>query len=363
VKVEFISILLLALVSCLTAVELEFIDTITLTSGGGDNFLKAPTPLAVTEDGYYLVPDYKDADIKIFDLKGQFVRRVGSKGHGPNELIEPRGCDYLEGRFVVLDMGRRAYMLYTRDKESIIKETDMLRSIAMGNDIALMKDDKVLVSGYKADKNGKSWHCYTYDFNTRQFNYLVSTKTKFGFSSYNAYKNAEKDLSAIGSGGYCDWWGNHAYFVWTGNLKIFKINLKTGQITPFGKKTTNYRTPVATERLKKALKELNKIAWASEIHKFSLIKGLYTNRNYLMLMYDKPLEKDEEINSRMLQFYSLDGTFINETQITKASGCSLYVSKNSDDGILYMLKLVPGKDKVEESYQVTRFKIKENSPR
>lgn len=356
-KVLFISIFLLLLVSGLHAVELEVIDTITLTGGGGDDFLKAPTPLAVTEDGYYLVPDYKDADIKIFDLKGKFVKRVGSKGHGPNELIEPRGCDYLEGHFVVLDMGRRAYMLYTRDKDSIIKETNMLRSMAMGNDVALMKDDKVLLSGYKSDKDGNHWECFTYDFKTGQYRHLTTAETMFGFRSYKAYKNAEEDVSAIGSGGYCDWWGNHAYFVWTGNLKIFKINLKTGQIKTFGKKTANYRQPIATDRLKKALKELNKIAWASEIHKFSLIKGIYTNRNYLMLMYDKPLEKDEETNSRMLQFYSLDGTFINETQITKASGCSLYVSKNSDDGILYMLKLVPGKDEVEESYQVTRFKI------
>ena len=72
-KLQFISLLLLFLVCGLTAVELEFIDTVTLSGGGGDDFLKAPTPLAVTEDGYYLIPDYKDADIKIFDMKGQFV--------------------------------------------------------------------------------------------------------------------------------------------------------------------------------------------------------------------------------------------------------------------------------------------------
>jgi hypothetical protein len=114
---------------------------------------------------------------------------------------------------------------------------------------------------------------------------------------------------------------------------------------------------IATDRLKKALKELNTTAWTKEMDKFSPIMGLYTNQNYLLLMYDKPLEKGEETNSRMLQFYSLDGTFINETQITKASGCSLYVSKDSDDGILYMLKWVPSKDEVEETYQVTRFKI------
>jgi hypothetical protein len=356
-KRQIFSILLLLFVCGLPAVELEFIDTVTFTGGGEDDFLKAPAPFAVTEDGYYLVPDYKDADIKIFDLKGKFVKRVGRKGHGPNELIEPRESDYLEGRYIVLDMGRRAYMLYTRDKESIIKQTHMLRSMYMGNDVSLMKGDKVLLSGYKADKEGNHWECFTYDFKTDQYQHLATAETMFGFSSYKAYKNAEEDISAIGSGGYCDWWGDYAYLVWTGNLKIFAINLKSGQIKTFGKKTTNYRQPVATDRLKKALRERNTTEWGREINKFSQIMGLYTNRNYLLLMYNKPLEKGEAMNSRMLQFYSLDGVFINETQITEGSGCALYLSKDSNDGILYMLKWVPGKDELEEAYQVTRFKI------
>jgi len=354
---QFIIIFLLIFVYSLSSVELEFIDTVTLAGGGGDDFLKAPTPLVVTEQGYYLVPDYKDSDIKIFNLKGQFVKRIGRKGHGPNELIEPRACDYLDGRFIVLDMGRRAYLLYKTDEKSIIKETDMLLSVAMGNDIAMMKDDNILVAGYKADNKGKSWDYYTYNFKSKQYNYLLDIETKFGFDSYNAYRNAEKDLSAIGSGGYCDWWGNYAYFVWTGNLKIFKINLKTKEITSFGEKTDNYRTPVATERLKKALKELDRYAWANEIHKFSLIMGIYTNKKYFMLMYNRPIEKGEKLNSRMLQFYSHNGDFINEIKITDGSGCTLYISKDMNDDILYLVKLVRGNDGIEETYQVSRFKI------
>ena len=356
-KRQIIAILLLILVSVLPAVELKFIDAVTLSSGGGDDFLKAPAPFAVTEDGFYLVPDYKDGDLKVFDLKGKFVKRVGRKGHGPNEFITPRECDYLEGRYVVLDMGRRAYMLYTRDKESIIKETNVRRSSYMGNDVALMGGDKVLLAGYKPDKDGNHWECFTYDFKTGQYNYLVNSETKFGFSSYRAYQQAREDIRPIGSAGYCDWWGDHAYLVWTGNLKILKINLKSKQITAFGKKTSHYRRPIATDRLKKALRERNTIAWKEESNKFSLIMGLYTNKNYLLLMFNKPLEKGEETNSRMLQFYSLDGTFLNETQITKGSGCTLYLSKAKDDGILYMMKWLPGKYEKDETYQITRFKI------
>jgi hypothetical protein len=356
-RLTIISILLLLAVNVLPAVQLEKIDTVTLSDGGGDDFLKAPALFAVTEDGLYLIPDRKDADIKVFDLKGKFVKRIGRKGHGPNEFINPMACDYLNRRYIVLDMGKRAYMLFGRDKRKFLKEIKTRRSIYMGKGLSLMKNDKLLLEGHITDKNGRAWQCYIYDFNSGQYEHLVPKETKYGFNSIKEYKKAHGDLSAIGTPGYCDWWGNYAYLVWLGNLKIFKINLKTKQFQTFGKKTDNYRQPAATDRLKKAYKSRDLKTWGKEMGKFSRIMGLYTNKNYLLLMYNKPKAESEKINSRMLQFYTLDGVYINELQITKNSGCSLYLSKDRDDGILYMIQWAPATDDSEEFYQMTRFKM------
>jgi hypothetical protein len=229
----------------------------------------------------------------------------------------------------------------------------------MGDDVVLMKDNKILVDGHKPDTDGNSWELYIYDFKNGRYKHVMRTEIKYGFDTFKAYENASEDISAIGSGGYCDWWGDYAYFAWTGNLNIFKINLNSGKTTTFGNKTANYRQPVATDRLKKALKEQNLTVWGKEMSKFSMISGLYTNKNYVLVMYDRPMVKGEEIKSRMLQFYSLDGTFINELQITKGSGCGLYLSKDRDDGILYMITWVPATDEQDEYYQATRFKMVE----
>jgi hypothetical protein len=352
-----ISILLLFIGSVLPAVQLEKIDTVILTGGGGDDFLKVPAPFAVTEDGLYLIPDHKDGDVKVFDLRGKFVKRVGRKGQGPNEFISPRESDYLDGRYVVMDMGKRQYMLYARDKDSILKQTHLLRSMYMGNDVAMMKDGNILMAGYKPDKDGNHWELFTYNFNTKQYGHLVQAHTKFGYRSNKEYQKVRQDISVLDSSGFCDWWGEYAYLAWTGNLKIFKINLKTKHIQTFGKKTNNYRQPQATDRLKKAYKERNIFEYSEESGKFSKIMGLYTNKDYLLVMYELPRTKSEEINSRMLQFYTLDGVYINELQITKNSGCALYLSKDRDDGILYMIQWVPATDDSEESYQMTRFKM------
>jgi hypothetical protein len=164
-----------------------------------------------------------------------------------------------------------------------------------------------------------------------------------------------KDISIIGSQGYCDWWGDYAYLVWRGNIKIMKINMKTKKMITFGKKTENYRQPMATERKRKALKERNLRVLVEENNKVSNIMGLYTNKNFLLLAYDRPLIKGEEISSRMLQFYTLDGTFIEEKQITHGTGCALNLSKDKNDDVLYMLH--PGKDDDYQEYLISRFKI------
>jgi hypothetical protein len=344
--------------TALTAVELKLINTVILKGGGEDNFIKAVGTFAVTEDGLYLVLDLKDGDTKVFDLKGQFVKRVGRKGHGPGEFINPRGCDYLDRHFVVLDLDRRIYMLLTRDNESILKESKILRSIYMGNDVALMKDEKLLLAGYKPDKNGEEWGLFTYDFKNKQYDYLVPEEIKYGLKSVNAYKAAREDISAIGSSGYCDWWGDYAYMAWVGDLNIFKTHLKTKQIRTFGKKTGNYLKPVATEQLKKALRERDIRALNKESEKYSYILGIFTNKNYLLLTYEKPIAEGEKVQSRMLQFYTLDGTFINELQITHEEGCGLYLSKDRNDGILYMLQLkYADQDETEEIYEMSRFKM------
>ena len=357
-KMIITAILLVLFCTALPAVELKLIDTVILSGGGEDDFIKAGSYFAVTEDGLYLILDQKEGDIKVFDMKGRFVKRVGRKGHGPGEFINPRGCDYLDRRFVVMDLDRRVYMLLTRHKESILKESKILRSIYMGNDVALLKDEKLLLAGYIPDKDGKEWGLFTYDFKNGHYDYLVPEDIKYGLESVKAYRAAIDDISTIGSSGYCDWWGDYAYLAWTGDLKVFKIHMKTKQIRTFGKKTGNYLKPVATDPLKKALREQDIHAYAKESDKFSYIMGIFTNKNYLLLTYEKPIAKGEKAQSRMLQFYTLDGAFINELQITREEGCGLYLSKDRDDDILYMLqsKYVDG-DETEEKYQVTRFKM------
>jgi hypothetical protein len=357
-KTVILSFLLVILSMALPAVELKVIDKVKLTGGREDDCIKVASSFVVTEDGFYFVVDRKEGDIKVFDLKGRFVKRIGSRGYGPSEFVRPLSSDYMARRFVVLDLDRRHYMLMTRAEAPMLKESKLLRSVWMGNDVVMMNGEKVLIAGYHPGKDGKEWSLFTYDFKTKQYDLLVTKEILYGFKSVKDYKRSEDDIDAIGISGFCDWWGDYAYLAWVGDLKVFKIDMKTKQRQTFGKKTDNYRKPVATERLKKTKKEGN----LKEYHKIasthSSIMGIFTNKNYLLLSYTIPICEGERVQSRMLQIYTLDGKFLNEMQITHGNGGGLYLSKDRDDDILYMLQLFYGNgDEAEEYWMMTRFKL------
>jgi 6-bladed beta-propeller len=358
-KPIIISVIVLIICQLLSAVQLELIDTVILKGSGEDDFIKIPSSFAVTEDGLYLIMDRKESDLKVFDVKGKMVKRVGRKGHGPNEFMNPDRCDYMGRQFLVQDMGSRKYMLYERDKKSIVKESAVFHSIHMGNDIALMGNNHALISGYKPGNNGDEWEGFIYNFKTKEYTTLLKSMTKYGFNNVKDYKLNRRDISIIGAGGFCDWRRDYAYFIWSGNLKINKINIKTKQIETFGKKTANYRIPKVTTALKNAYNAIDLKAYAKEIEKFSYIYGILTNKDYLMVSYDKFLSPGEKVQERMLQFYTLDGKFINEVILPSNGPCGLFASKDNDDDILYMFrrKIIETDDEDEENYLITRLKL------
>lgn len=353
-KKTLIVFILILFWNLLSAVQLKKIDSVILAGGGEDDFIKVPGDLAVTEDGFYIITDRKEGDLKVFDIKGKFIRHIGRKGAGPNEFIQPGRCDYYNRHFVVEDLDKHQFMLMARDKDMFLKETKIYRSIYMGSDIAMMNGNMALIEGNKTDNNKKDWEGYTFDFQTTQTNLLLPSITKYGVSSTNEIE----ELVNIGITGFCDWYGEYAYFAWLGDLKVFKINMKTRQIKTFGKKTGNYRQPAVTRELKKGRDSMNWDQLRKEYAKISFITGLQTNKNYLILTYDKILVNGEKEQARMAQFYTLDGTFINEMVINPDGGGGIFLSKDLNNDILYMLHRAPSKEENEDdTYQVTRFQI------
>jgi hypothetical protein len=318
----------------------------------------------VTEDKLFIIPDYKAGNIKIYEETNENkkksltqVKIIGKKGYGPGDLARPTFCFYNknESKFGVLDLGTRKIFLYDRIGRidfKLIKEIPCWRG---GTDIQL-HGDRLFISGFNADPNGKSYHFYYIDLSNDQTTPLLTTFQKFGFKSFEEYEKRSKEMRDIGIGAWFDIYKDYAYFVWEGNLKITKINIDTKTINskPFGTQPSHYVKPYISKKLIEAFHKRNPDQIRSEKPKMSYVKNIFVTSKYILLIYEGPIIPGKGSNF-ILQFYTLDGDFLREVPIPGQPDQRMWFDK--DRNILYSLCNKSSQN--PEDYFVLKYKIYE----
>ena len=81
-----------------------------------DNFLVHPYDVDFYRNNY-IVTDAEECCLKIFSEKGDFIQKIGSKGHGPGELIDPffSAVDTSTGNIYCVDQGNNRIVCYTKN--------------------------------------------------------------------------------------------------------------------------------------------------------------------------------------------------------------------------------------------------------
>ena len=346
----------------LIGLNTKFIEKIKLSQE--KSLIQGSISFAVTEDETFFITDYKAADIKIYNNQGYLEKVWGRKGPGPEELLRPSVCSYRDGTFAVLDFGKYRILLFERKGKTDLKIKEEIVLIDIGLCISLMKN-KVLIAGYKVDPNGKSFALYAMDFKTKKYTLLMPSEIKYGLDSFKEYKSqyySKPDLGAIGGSGFCDWNDDYAYYIWEGNLRIIKINLSSGKMNYFGKKTLNYTQPLATKALIKGDKERNVKLIFREKYKMSYVKAICTTENYVVILYNKPTENlgndwsiyDAEFQY-MFQIYSLDGIFLMESPIYGKYN-EMYMTHNGNS-VYFLASKTDEKTDEKELYEILKYKI------
>jgi hypothetical protein len=320
--------------------------------------LTLPLAFYVTGDGVFIIPDYEAGNIKVYEEVGGFlelVNTIGRKGFGVGDLQEPKYgfYDETESELGVIDYGLRKIFIYERvDRMKFIcvQEFPCLR---LGYDIQLAKKDIVLVSGAKIGQDGKSYGLYCVALkNDYQAMPLLPLYKNFGFASDKEYKKQMKDISKIGTKSWFDIYEDNIYFVWEGDLRILKLNIEGGEPTYFGKKTSNYTKPSASEELKSALIKEDYTLIQNEKSKMSFVRNIFVTSKYVLLVYEGPGKQDFT-----LQFYTLDGDYLNEIALPSTNegqpDSRLVFDKNR--GILYSLSSEV--DKHGEHFYILKYKI------
>jgi hypothetical protein len=191
---------------------------------------------------------------------------------------------------------------------------------------------------------------------TGKESFLLPSYHKYGLKSFKDYEKQYlkgKGIRTVGVKGWFDIQGDYVYFVWEGDLKIFKINIKSGEINAFeGEKTTGYVKPHVSENLLRGYWELgegNSNRIKRERSEMSYVRNIFTNGNYIYVVVEGPGKS----NFRM-QFYSLNGVFINEAPIPGKPDSRMYLDKERN--VLYSLSSELAEDS-NERYFMLEYKI------
>jgi hypothetical protein len=325
-----------------------------------DVLLQVSISMAVTEDNLFLVVDFKGGDVNIYNSRGEIQKVLGRKGYGPNEFAQPLFCNYSDRKFIISDVGQRKIFIYDRKGTCKFIRSKEIFAFSVGSDLFL-KGNKLYVAGNKITGDGIDYEFYSVGLEKNDsYIYFLPGYIKYGLNSESEYKTKvikKPEISAIGGNAYFDIHGDFAYYLWEGDLKIFKINLKTKSISTFGKKTSTYTKPYASNRLINSFssRESYKVR-LKERSKMSYIKGIFTSHKYVLVIYEARDSSHNDLGY-MMQFYTIDGNFIKEIIMPQKPGFAMCYDKKKN--ILYSITSVPEGDD-DESHYILKYTIHEN---
>ena len=327
-----------------------------------NTFISAPGSFFVTEDNMLFVLDKKASDIKIFDENGKLVNVFGKKGMGPDEFILPYVSTYKKPYVALVDTRRRRFFIYKRSGVGNLEFEKLCLNLDVPNDIDFMDNGKFLVAGAKQDKSGKWQNLYIYDCEKNECVFLLSHAASYGYKSESEFKrDFDNTLENIDTNQYCDWIDNTVYHVWTGDIRINKIDIKTKEVTSFGKKTENYTAPYVSSGIRKAFLDKQPKVILEAWSKMSYVRDVFAlNSKKVGLVYVGPLKKKKGVNV-MLQLYSSAGDFIGEVELLQAKASNsyeLFFYFKRDKGLLYVMDTGTSEE-FDQTFYVHEYLIEE----
>ena len=335
---------------------------VTALDHDSENYIKRPGSFIVTRDDILFIFDSRSSDIKIYNADGKLLRVFGRSGMGPDEFIKPYASAYKEPFILIGDYGRKTLFIYKRINGDNLIFVKKRLFLDIGLDIHFIDENKILVAGYKADKSGKAYHLYEYDFKKDQYDFILTSENSFGFDSYKKFlKEYDERLSYIGLFQYIDYSNDSIYLAWTGDTAIIKINRKTKKYITFGHRTANFVKPNVTPLIKKAYDERKHMTINKLRESMSYVRDVFVlSSDKVGLVYFGPYEPRTGM-AVWLQLYTGNGEFLKELKVMNAKSpfhYDMFSYFRKDKNLLYILD-VETTDSFDQFHKIYEFRIEE----
>jgi len=319
----------------------------------------------ITDEGLIIITDQEAGDVKIYkkDKNGLLLTKtLGGNGDGKNEFLEPTYCFCEKDRFGLIDFKKRRIFIYNiselkDSKDSLdFKLTHTIECPPLGNDFYLT-GDKLFISGYTSDETYNSYELYCIDIKENRTSFLLPSHEKYGFDSLYEYRDeylTKPDIRMIGLDGWFSIHGDDIFYVWEGDLRVVKLNIRFGPGKPitFGYKTKNYIKPHPSKNLRKFSFNSDPVGTREERRKMSYIRDIFANEGNVFLIFESPAKYGRGSNI-WLQKYTFNGVFIDEVTIPEDPGRMFYFDRGNN--FLYSLKKKANNN--NKKYELLKYKI------
>lgn len=261
--------------------------------------------IAMTEDEWIIATDPLDSNIKLFDSSGRFIKSWGRKGQGPGEFQNIGVPDYRNPFLTIPDPGRGGVHIFERKNKEDFERIAQPANIPVTSPLRRVMNyqGQMIVDEVARDKNEEAYHLYLKNLTSPQSSLVMPWAIRYGMKPGSDYMQKHLAHAAqLGLGmSYFDLVGDDVFYVWEGELRIIRINLKSRTWSFFGKETANFVRPrLIGARSRRPADD-----------KFSRIWGIFADKEKVLLFYANP-NPDFKRLKVFFQVYDLDGTFLGE---------------------------------------------------
>jgi hypothetical protein len=280
---------------------------------------------------------------------------------GPDEFVRPRRCAYLEPLVSFMDYGRSMIFIYKRSGLDSFEFIQKFLNLNLGYDFCFLDDQNLMIAGDKYDENRRLYSLYKYNFKKDKYDFILPSDVAYGYTSIKQFmKDNDEKISYIGAFQFFDVSDDSIFFVWTGDIKVIKIDRKTRKLTYFGKKTENFIKPTDTPKIRNAFRQKNHRLIYKLRRGMSYVRSVFvSNNSHVGVVYVGPFK--DNILKVFLLLYTTGGEFLKEVELLNAKASHhyeiyFYFSKNNNH--FYILDTETSKD-FNQSYKIHEFSIEE----
>lgn len=366
-----IVVLFLIGTSIANAVNIKFIKKLEITSRAEESRVQIPRSFCITNDGLFILCDYSDGNLKIYEQNGEslrWIKNVGQKGMGETDFLKPAFCffDSEKQMLGVLDYGKYRIFLLERTGRLNFKIINQVFVPRLGSSIK-MNENNIIIAGTTIDSRNNSYELYSIDLkkknseNIFSTTYLIPAYKKYGLRNSDDFNDdyiERSDLGTIGINGFFDIHGKDIYYVWEGDLRILKFNTETEALSVFGIKHRNYVKPYISTYSASARHNGDVQMIRTERSTMSYVRNVFVTSKCVLVIIEGPnkMRKDMIESNFWMQAYNFDGSLINETLIPLNPGLRMFFDNTS--GKLYSL-INMDNDPSKREYSILVYKIME----